>query len=413
VPAIPRRKVEELVNRIQAAGGTLTIADPEPSVRAEYRRALHAAKEHELVPKGLLLRYTGRDRGDLTMRLLDAERPDETDWNRIRLAKNRTIAGSKDVVAALRDNPSALRVGETSLPRALNLLTQLGSVAESAGHCLVVSKKHKQPKPILRIDGHSRTLDVSEEYDEVPHQPTPQELREIKRNPYYHHVPKVDRVRSGRLRIEVNFTGWGPARALAWRDEENQPLERRLERILKDISAQIAAEGKARAEAERPQRERVAAWEREKVEKRQRWEQAVAEAQVAAREKVRKDTFRAALDAWTAARTMRELCDALDAVASSDAGEEHPDLIRWIGWGRAEAEAIDPTTSASTLARAEFDTEPTREDLRPFLRGWHPDKPEREYQNQETQDRLTEIRESYIASWHPGLRNRPTWWRHR
>lgn len=286
MPAIPRRKVEELINRIQAAGGTLTIADPEPSVRAEYRRVLHAAKEHELVPESLLLRYTGRDRGDLTMRLLDAERPDETDWNRVRLAKNRTIAGSKDVVAALRDNPSVLRVGETSLPRALNLLTQLGSVAERAGHCLVVSKKHKQPKPILRIDGHSRTLDVSEEYDEVPHQPTPQELREIKRNPYYHHVPKVDRVRSGRLRIEVNFTGWGPARALAWRDEKNQPLERRLEKILKDIAAQIAAEGKARAEAERQQRERVAAWEREKVEKRQRWEQAVAEAHVAAREKV-------------------------------------------------------------------------------------------------------------------------------
>jgi hypothetical protein len=105
MPATPQRKAEDLIGRIQAAGGTLTIIDPDPSVRAEHRRALHAAKEHDLVPEGLLLRYTGCDLGDLTMRLLDAERPDETDWNRVRLAKNRTIAGSKDVVAALRDNP--------------------------------------------------------------------------------------------------------------------------------------------------------------------------------------------------------------------------------------------------------------------------------------------------------------------
>ena len=40
------------------------------TVRAQYRRAIHGAKERGLVPEGLQLWHTGRDRGDMVIRLL-------------------------------------------------------------------------------------------------------------------------------------------------------------------------------------------------------------------------------------------------------------------------------------------------------------------------------------------------------
>jgi hypothetical protein len=63
----------------------LRIDDPDAETRACYRRMIDAAKRYRLVPDGFRLRHTGRDRGDLIVRLSDDTAPDDTDWNRIRL----------------------------------------------------------------------------------------------------------------------------------------------------------------------------------------------------------------------------------------------------------------------------------------------------------------------------------------
>ncbi len=66
-------------------GGTVTIESPDEETRALYRRLVHAAKQHHLVPAGFHLKHTGRNSGDLIVRLSDDSAPDETDWNRVRL----------------------------------------------------------------------------------------------------------------------------------------------------------------------------------------------------------------------------------------------------------------------------------------------------------------------------------------
>ncbi len=60
----------ELIDQLNSADGEIYIADPSERVRAQYRRAIYDAKERGLVPEGLQLWHTGRDRGDMVIRLL-------------------------------------------------------------------------------------------------------------------------------------------------------------------------------------------------------------------------------------------------------------------------------------------------------------------------------------------------------
>lgn len=43
----------ELLNALNSADGEICIADPSERVRAQYRRAIHAAKERRMVPEGI------------------------------------------------------------------------------------------------------------------------------------------------------------------------------------------------------------------------------------------------------------------------------------------------------------------------------------------------------------------------
>src|SRR5436305_1845228 len=58
------------VDDIRAAGGELTLGDLGSARRARYRRLLSAAQYHHVVPDGQRLRYTGRDSGEMTIRLV-------------------------------------------------------------------------------------------------------------------------------------------------------------------------------------------------------------------------------------------------------------------------------------------------------------------------------------------------------
>ena len=61
---------EELIRALEGAGGTLRVPNPSGSVRHACRSAIHDALERHLVPAGHRLRHTGRDKGDLVIRLV-------------------------------------------------------------------------------------------------------------------------------------------------------------------------------------------------------------------------------------------------------------------------------------------------------------------------------------------------------
>lgn len=108
-PMWDRDSAAALVKRLtEADDRTLRITDPDDETRASYRRRIHAAKQFGLVPGDSVLRHTGRASGDIVIRLLDADNPDETDWNRVRLNLRKPKRADQDLAALLAENPAAL-----------------------------------------------------------------------------------------------------------------------------------------------------------------------------------------------------------------------------------------------------------------------------------------------------------------
>jgi hypothetical protein len=60
----------DLVAAVVEANNELRVTDPKPTERAAWRRAIYALINSDATPPGLRLRHTGRDRGDLVIRLV-------------------------------------------------------------------------------------------------------------------------------------------------------------------------------------------------------------------------------------------------------------------------------------------------------------------------------------------------------
>ncbi|WP_406073826.1 hypothetical protein [Micromonospora sp. NBC_01638] len=399
-------QARRLVERLQAEGGTVRVESPDSEERARYRRVIHAAKQHGLVPAGFHLKHTGRAAGDLIIRLSNDDDPDDRDWNRIRLNTRRVTTDPGLVFAALEKNPAGLEVTKASVPRALDLIHGLAAEARRRGHRVGVNTKTKNPSVYLQVDKTRRRVRLIEEYDEIPHVPTEQEARQLRRNRWMV-LPKTDRVASGRLRMEISRAGWD--RKDTWADDKRTPLEKRLPRIIRDVEAGIAADEEAKQAAQRAHDEYIAEQERKRAEERRRWQAALDEARPQAAELLRKKAFRRAYDSWISANEIRAFCDALE-VAGPDRPNDLDNRARWIGWARAAADRLDPTCGDGALAGIEFDIAPQADDLRPFIGDWSPHQPHREYRSERDQQAI-DVTRLQAATWHYGMRGRPSWWR--
>lgn len=399
-------RARSLIEQLEREGGTVRLESPDASTRALYRRIIHAAKQHGLVPEGHQLLYTGRSKGDVVIMLSDGSEASETDWNRIRLNARRDTTNPEVVFTALEKDPAALHVTEALVANALDLLRRLAEEARRRGHRLGVKTKTKHPKIYLQVGRVHRTVEVHEEYDEVPHVPTAQELREQRRNPW-RMLPEFDRVPSGRLRLQVARAGWNQHDS--WSDTKRSKLQNRLRQVIHDIETAVATDEEARLAAIKEHQEQIARWEKEDAERKARWQKAVAEARVQAVEALRRDTFRRAYDAWIAAGEIRAFCNALEQTCHHDTTERAANLARWIAWARSAADQLYPVSGASALDYVNHDIEPTPEDLRPWLGEWSPHEPEREYRSERDEQNLAEIRHR-AETWHPGMRGQRAWW---
>jgi len=187
-----------LIERLQANSGTVVVPDPDADTRASYRRAVHAAKQHKLVPDGYDLRHTGRNTGDLVVRLYSAAQPYDTDWNRLRLNQSEIRATSLADCSALEQDPTNLQVAPESIPRVIGLLHALANAGADRKCRVGIDLTTKSPKPFLKIGSARRSLEVFEEYDQVPHVLTADERRTKRLRPWAN-IPEFDSVATGRL----------------------------------------------------------------------------------------------------------------------------------------------------------------------------------------------------------------------
>ncbi|WP_256331972.1 hypothetical protein [Streptomyces sp. 2314.4] len=432
---------------MQKAGRFLRIPDPSAEERARYRRAFDTARQ--CAPEGYHLKYSGRAKGDFFLGLLRVTGEDDTEWNRIRLARSRVITDVEDVIAAVTADHSAFEISDEVLPRVISLLRLLAEQALARHGEIAVSKKRRQPRPLLTVHGRTYEISFSERQKQVryvPKQPGRRTYDWQRVTPAHRFEP------SGELELVVSqgsgySSGYHYGWKKEWVDTAKKPLENQIGSIFRALKARAEEEEQARLareaeqqrlreERERQEEERRLREVKEQEERRRReaeaeertrreWEAAVSVATIKAADAVRVDRFGTALAQWRTAGEMRAFCAALDEAASvSDDAHEAGRLREWSAWGNAEADRLDPTVAGRGLTAHSLHAEPTSDQLRPFLDGWHPQRPEKE-KPPKNEDPKAEaesskpeperwrsfIDERLDPGWRYGSRGRAQWWR--
>ncbi|MEU7388979.1 PE-PGRS family protein [Streptomyces tanashiensis] len=432
-----------LIAEVQKAGRLLRIPDPSEEERARYRRAFDAARQ--CAPDGFHLKYSGRAKGDFFLGLLRVTGEDDTEWNRIRLARSRVITDVEDVIAAVTADHSAFEISDEVLPRVLSLLRLLAEQALARHGDIAVSKKRRQARPLLTVHGRTYEISFKERQKQVRYVPT----QPGRRTYDWQRVTPAHRFEpSGELELHVaQQSGYRYSWEKEWGDTAKKPLEDQIDSVFRALKANAEAEEQARlareAEQQRQREERERQEEerrrreaeeqeerrRQEAEKKERtrreWEAAVSVATIKAVDSVRVDRFGTALAQWRAAGEMRAFCAALaEAASASDDAHEAGRLREWSAWGKAEADRLDPTVAGRSLTGHSLHAEPTGDQLRPFLDGWHPQRPEKEKPPKQEEPKAEAeppkpaperwrgfTDERLDQGWRYGPRGRAQWWR--
>lgn len=424
----PRLSGPALVAQVQQAGRFLRITDPGDAERARYRRAFDAARQ--CAPQGYHLKYTGRAKGDIVFGLLRATGEDDTEWNRLRLARSRMLTDVDDVIAAVEANPAGFEVSEELLPRALAVLRLLAERALTLRGSLGVPKKRTPPRPQLSVYGRTWEVTLQEERKQVPS--VPGKNRSHRTYAWQRVTPEHRWEPTGKLtlRLALDTGSYQPGPTSEWPDRDDKPVETQTDavfRALRKTARELDKGERERAERHRQQREE---YERAAVERRRReaeeqerirreWQGAVDSAAAKAVEAARSRRFQQALEHWHSAGAIREFCDALDDTATRTADPDEVDrLNQWSAWGREEADRIDPTHVGTGLGAHDFSPRSTPDELRPHLDGWHPERPEKEHQPQQRHDHdhssesWREVNDAFRSQgWRYGHPGRAQWWR--
>ncbi|MGW6682168.1 PE-PGRS family protein [[Kitasatospora] papulosa] len=433
-----------LITQVQEAGRFLRIPNPSHEERARYRRAFDAARQ--CAPEGYNLKHSGRAKGDFVLGLLRATGEDDTEWNRIRLARSRVITDVEDVIAAVTADHSAFEISEEVLPRVISLLRLLAEQALVRHGEIAVSKKRRQARPLLTVHGKTYEVSFCERQKQVRYVP-----KQPGRRTYdWQRVTPAKRAEpSGELELHfIQHSGYSYASGWQkdWADTAKKPLEDQVGSVFRALKAHAEEQERARLERESEQRrlreeqeaeQRRLREERERKEKERRlreaeesertkreWEAAVGIATIKAVDAVRVERFSTALEQWRTAGAIRDFCTALDeAATTSDDGIDAERLREWSAWGKAEAERLDPTVRGRGLTGHNFHAQPTGDQLRPFLDGWHPQRPEKEKPLEEKAqvevaspqpepDRRHDFSDERLdQGWRYGRQARAQWWR--
>lgn len=417
------KRARAMVERLHKEG-TITVADPDEKTRASYRRALHACRSHHLVPGGHELRFTGRDTGDIVIKLVTGSSADETDWNRIRLTTRKVTTNLGTLQTALETSSILDQLSENLRPRATSFLLALVERLRTEDLKLGANVKLKTPKLFVQVGSKRRDVILTEIHDEIPHEMTPQERRERRRAPWKQ-TPKTDHVPSGRLLLRVHRDGshmtepdshghsWYRQNVDEFFDTKRKPIELQVRQIARAIKKGVDDDNDARLREERRREEAHLELERQKAEELRTWQEVRSRARDKAMLELREVTFTRAFLAWQEARELRAFAEQLHADAVDQRLlDDRPRLQQWLEWARDRADEIDPVKNLASLDDDVFDAEPSAEDLRPHMEGWDPSAPHKDYGAAYRRNEQQPVHAPQPRPWHPGMIGRPSWWRH-
>ena len=347
---------DELIDQLNSAGGEIYIADPSERVRAQYRRAIYDAKERGLVSEGLQLWHTGRDRGDMVIRLLKRHaRPPKVaspvrapDTARAPVTKTRVIQKRvKRPTIDLKPALASLAVSKGLLPRCRTILQQLTDQALSRGYEVLAGVE--KSSLVIVANGEHLPFRLFEEQDTAPAPPPTK--AELRRNPW-RLPPTTIKVPTGRLALRLDHH----YRTRTWADRTRWRLEDRLTEVIDHVDSLARAEIERQREAHEKGLRDLEEWEAGAA--------AARDAYVAAlnRRRMRNQAVRSGR-----AHALREFADRVLARAAAEADPSAAaQMLEWQAAILVEAEGMDPFTAPDELRLVEPE-EITASDLAPYM----------------------------------------------
>lgn len=359
----------EFVDQLNASGGELRIEQPSGSERAAWRRALHALVNSTDVPPGFRVRFSGRDRGPLTIRLVpedaDAavrEYPTVPVPQRL-VRPHPMLVATRDACKQVHEGWADtrrtsgvlhLRVAQRSVTRVLLLAQAMADEAARRGWVVGPVKGYRCEGGFgVTIDGHAFELAFSEESDRARHVATKAEIAAAERSSWVR-IPDWDYTPSGRLVMRIGHDGYKNTTLAT--DRQRWRIEDRLGRAIELLESAAAEELRKAAEREREREVRAAQW-RAAMDRARRlhWES------------VRAARARELVGRWRVSADLRAMADAVRSNGHADVDRD------WLAWVENYAAELDPVANFRPPELAE----PEPEDLRPYLGKWSPFGPER------------------------------------
>ena len=346
----------ELIDQLNSADGEIYIADPSERVRSQYRRAIYDAKERGLVPEGLQLWHTGRDRGDMVIRLLKRHtRPPRVAPPVQAPEKARVSVIEKGVIEKRVKRPTvdlkpalaSLAVSKGLLPRCRAILQQLTDEALQRGYEVLAGVE--KSSLVVLASGEHLPFRLFEEQDTAPASlPTKAELRRYT----WRLPPTTMKVPTGRLALRLEHL----YRNRTWADRSRWRLEDRLTEVIDHVDSLARAEIERQREAHEEGLRDLEAWEA--------GAEAARHAYIAAlnRRRMRGQAARSGR-----AHALREFANRVLARAATETSpSEAAEMLEWHGAILVEAEEMDPLTTPSELRVLEPE-QITASDLAPYM----------------------------------------------
>lgn len=223
------------------------------------------------------------------------------------------------------DSGSFLCVSKGTVDRGLRIADALLKALEARGYELCIEKGVLSHVTVLK---ERISLSIQEPTKQVPHKPTPEEIREHKKYSWMTY-PKYDYVKSSELIIKLA----GSTGQSTISDKIGKPLEKQLNEVIIRM-LRLAV----RVNNERLEQEQRA---REQEERRNRYNQLV---QLHEQEKAKLEKLYSDSSQWHKSQQLRAYIEAVRQRAIDDDGGIQPEseLEEWVKWAHQQADRMDP-----------------------------------------------------------------------
>lgn len=322
---------EHLVAELEAGNGIVVVGAPSQTQRARYRRAIHRLIVRGQVPAGYVLRHTGRDAGDLTVRLIRAE----ADEHRPDPPPQVAVPGDVDQVTpevkALAE-AGRLAITPEATDRALRILQAIANECAARGWSLELQASDDRT---LCIRTGERAFDLTLTEEMVDHEVRDDDQMKSAKYDWQRIPLTVAKVGAGRLTLQLEE----PYARRSWSDRRRWTLDDKLGAAFSEMARRVD-------EAAKQRRRR----EDDLLRRQLEWDAAVPVAKEAYVDDLNRRRLLDQVAQYTQAQALRDYAHALKAVADAADDSDHAAAIhRWAGWSADEADRTDPINDLKSL----------------------------------------------------------------